>query len=226
LQATIAPDVIEDTGRLVVPIVPEAVAGIALPAGVELVEGFATLLDYLTFLSSAARCVSGEQRDRIYDQLTQLLHHWAGVINRRELFRLFGWTAVTIATSSVVSLNDEEQDRLARAVITPSRVDTQVIEHFAAMLRHCKQQDDVRGPRAVLRTVLAQRQLARHLLTECPARLRPCLLAVYSGMSSSVGDYYFDLNDPSTVPGTITIRREWRHMRPVTPSLVCMPSVA
>ncbi|MGH8350242.1 MAG: hypothetical protein ACRES5_27305, partial [Pseudomonas sp.] len=117
-------------------------------------------------------------------------------MNRRELFGLFGWTATTIATSSVVSgLDDEGQDRLARAIVAPSRVDTQAIEHLATMLRHCKQQDDVLGPRAVLRTVLAQRQLARHLLTECPARLRPRLLAVYSGMSSSVGDYCFDLND-------------------------------
>jgi transcriptional regulator with XRE-family HTH domain len=196
LQATIAPYVIEDTGRLAVPTVPEVMAGIALPAGVELAEGFVTPLDYLTFLSSAARCVSGEQRDRIYDQLTQLLRRWAGVMNRRELFQLFGWTATTIATLSVASgLDDEEQDRLARAIVAPSRVDTQVIDYLATMLRHCKQQDDVLGPRAVLRTVLAQRQLARHLLTECPARLRPRLLAVYSGMSSSVGDYYFDLND-------------------------------
>jgi hypothetical protein len=193
LRATIAPYVIEDTGWVAV---PEVMAGIALPAGVELAERFATPLDYLTCLSSAARCVSGEQRDRIYDQLTQLLRHWAGVMNRRELFQLFGWAATTIAASSVVSgLDDEEQERLARAIVVPSRVDTQVIEHLATMLRHCKLQDDVLGPRAVLRMVLTQRQVARHLLTECPARLRPRLLAVYSGMSSSVGDYCFDLND-------------------------------
>jgi hypothetical protein len=175
---------------------PKVIAGIALPAGVELAEGFAAPLDYLTFLSSAARCVFGQQRDRIYDQLTQLLRHWTGVMNRRELFQLFGWAATTIAASPAASgLDDEEQDRLARAIIAPSRVDTQVIEHLATILRHCKQQDDLLGPRAVLRTVLTHRQLARHFLTECPARLRPRLLAVYSGMSSSVGDYCFDLND-------------------------------
>ncbi|MGH3873970.1 MAG: helix-turn-helix transcriptional regulator [Pseudonocardiaceae bacterium] len=196
LQATITSYVIGDTGRLAVPTAPEVVAGIAWPAGVELAEGFATPLDYLTFLSSAARCVSGEQRDQIYDQLTQLLRHWAGAMNRRELFQLFGWIAATIAASSVVSgFDDEEQDRLARALVAPSRVDTQVTERLAMMLRECKQRDDVLGPRAVLHTVLALRQLARHLLTECPARFRPRLLAVYSGMSSSVGDYCFDLND-------------------------------
>jgi DNA-binding XRE family transcriptional regulator len=196
LQATIAPYDIEATARVAVPTVPEVTAGITLPAGVELAEGFATPLDYLTFLSSAAWCVSGEQGDRIYDQLTQRLRHWAGVMNRRELFQLFGWTAATIAASSALSgLDDEEQDRLARAIVAPSRVDSQVIEHLAAMLQYCKQQDDLLGPRAVVRTVLTYRQLARHLLTECPARLRPRLLAVYSGMSSSVGDYCFDLND-------------------------------
>ncbi|MGH8351385.1 MAG: hypothetical protein ACRES5_33245, partial [Pseudomonas sp.] len=196
LRATTVRSVIEGIGRVAVPTVPEVMAGIALPAGVELAEGFTRPLDYLTFLSSAARCVSGEQRDRIYDQLTQLLRHWAGVMNRRELFQLFGWTAATIAASSVVSgLDDEEQERLARALVAPSRVDTQVIEHLATMLRECKQRDDVLGPRAVLHTVLAHRQLVRHLLTECPARIRSRLLAVYSGMSSSFGDYCFDLND-------------------------------
>ncbi|MGH3811979.1 MAG: helix-turn-helix domain-containing protein, partial [Pseudonocardiaceae bacterium] len=196
LRATITSDVIEDSGRLTVLTAPEVVAGIAWPAGVELAEGFATPLDYLTFLSSAARCVSGEQRDQIYDQLTQLLRQWAGAMNRRELFQLFGWAATTIAASPAMSgLDDEEQDRLARAIVAPSRVDTQVIDHLATILRHCKQQDDVLGPRAVLHTVLTQRQLARHLLTECPALLRSRLLAVYSGMSSSVGDYCFDLND-------------------------------
>ncbi|MGH3897214.1 MAG: helix-turn-helix domain-containing protein [Pseudonocardiaceae bacterium] len=197
LSATIGPYVIEDTGWPMVPTVPEVMAGIDLSAGVELAEGFATPLDYLTFLSSAARCVSGEQRDRIYDQLTQLLRRWAGVMNRRELFQLFGWGATTIATSAAVSgLDDEEQDRLAHAIIDPSRVDIPIIEHLATILRHCKQKDDVLGPRAVLHTVLTQRQLARHLLTECPGPLRPRLLAVYSGMSSSVGDYCFDLNNP------------------------------
>jgi hypothetical protein len=117
-------------------------------------------------------------------------------MNRRELFQLFGLGATTIAASTAVSgLDDEEQERLARAIVAPSRVDTRVIDHLAAILRYCKQQDDVLGPRAVLHTVLAQRQLTRHLLTECPAPLRHRLLALYSGMSSSVGDYCFDLND-------------------------------
>ena len=199
LRATAVPHPFQDAGRPFVPNgqeLQELMAGIALPAGVELAEGFATPLDYLTFLSSAARVVPGEQGDRIYDQLTKFLRQWADTMNRRELFQLFGWAATAIAASPAISgLDTEEQERLARAIISPSRVDPRVIDHLAIILRDCKQQDDVLGPRAVLHTVLTQRQLARHLLTECPAPLRPRLLAVYSGMSSSAGDYFFDLND-------------------------------
>lgn len=175
---------------------PELVADVALPAGVELADGFATPFDYLVFLSSAARCTPGEQGDRLYDQLTTFLRQWAGTMNRRELFQLVGWAATIIAASpAMAGLDDEEQERLARAIATPSSVDTQVIDHLATILNYCKQQDDVFGPRVVLHTVLTQRSLARHLLTESPAELRPRLLAVYSSMSSSVGDYCFDLND-------------------------------
>jgi transcriptional regulator with XRE-family HTH domain len=181
---------------LVEPRTIPSMADMALPAGVELAEGFATPLDYLTFLSSAARVVPGEQGDRIYDQLTNFLRQWAGTMNRRELFQLFGRAATAIAASPAMSgLNDGEQERLAGAIVMPSRVDMRVIDHLATILRDCKQQDDVLGPRAVLHTMLTQRQLARHLLTGCPASLRPRLLTVYSGMSSSAGDYFFDLND-------------------------------
>jgi DNA-binding XRE family transcriptional regulator/tetratricopeptide (TPR) repeat protein len=174
----------------------ELIAALALPAGIELVEGFATPLDCLTFLSSAARVVAGEQRDRIYDQLTKLLRQWAGIMNRRELFQLFGWAATTIAAGPAIrGLDEGEQERLAGPIALPSRVDTRVVDHLATILRDCKQRDDVLGPRAVLHMVLTYRQLARHLLAECPAPLRPRLLAVYSSMSSSVGDYFFDLND-------------------------------
>lgn len=117
-------------------------------------------------------------------------------MNRREIFQLFGWAATGITASpAMAGFDDEEQERLARAIATPSSVDTQIIDHLATILNYCKQQDDVFGPRVVLHTVLTQRWLARHLLSECPAALRSRLLAVYSGMSSSVGDYCFDLND-------------------------------
>ncbi len=194
--APLHPKPAQDISGLGGPTGQELIAALALPAGIELAEGFATPLDYLTFLGSAARVVAGEQRDRIYDQLTKLLRQWAGIMNRRELFQLFGWAATTIAALPAISgLDEGEQERLAGAIALPSRVDMRVIDHLATILRDCKQRDDVLGPRAVLHMVLTHRQLARHLLTECPAPLRPRLLAVYSGMSSSAGDYFFDLND-------------------------------
>ncbi len=66
------------------------------------------------------------------------------------------------------------------------------------MLQHCKRQEDALGPQAVLQTVLAQRELVDSLLDECSDELRPRLLSVYSSMSSSVGIYFFDLDDPAS----------------------------
>ncbi len=95
----------------------------------------------------------------------------------------------------MTGLDPDEQERLARAIVSPGRVDGQIIDHLAAMLAHCKRQDDALGSRAVLNTVLAQRGLVCSLLAECPASLRPRLLSVYSDMSTSVGCYFFELND-------------------------------
>ncbi|MGH3815971.1 MAG: hypothetical protein ACRDUV_26575 [Pseudonocardiaceae bacterium] len=55
-------------------------------------------------------------------------------------------------------------------------------------------QDDALGPHAALDAVLAQRQLARSLLPECPAPLRPRLLSVVSESSRQAGWLSFDLN--------------------------------
>jgi len=63
------------------------------------------------------------------------------------------------------------------------------------MLQHSQRQEDALGPRAVLQTVLAQRQLVRALLDGCPVALRSHLLSVYSSISSSAGFYCFDLED-------------------------------
>jgi hypothetical protein len=117
---------------------------------------------------------------------------------RREVLRLLGWTATAVAASPIGSLDTDEQERLVRAIASPGRVDARVIDHIETMLQHCKRQEDALGPQAVLHTVLAQRQLVRSLLDECPSVLRPRLLSVYSSMSSSVGIYFFDLDNPSS----------------------------
>ncbi|MGH3904511.1 MAG: hypothetical protein ACRDTE_10025 [Pseudonocardiaceae bacterium] len=117
-------------------------------------------------------------------------------MNRRGLIQLLGWAASAAAAQSVVGvLNTDEQERLARAVVSPSRVDEKVIDHIETIHRYCKQQDDALGSRAVLPTALAQRNLVHDLLGECSATLRRRLLSIYSSMSTSIGYYLFDLND-------------------------------
>lgn len=145
-----------------------------------------------------AREVAVDGGDQLAEQLVKLLCRWVGVMDpvRRELLQLLGWAMTTATVSSVVAgLDTEERERLARAIVSPSQVDGQVINHLDAILLHCKRQDDTLGPRAVLDTVLAQRNLVRDLLAGCPATLRPRLLSLYSNMSSSVGFYFFDLNE-------------------------------
>lgn len=137
-----------------------------------------------------------EWLDQIHDQLTRFLRGWANTMNRRKLLEKLGWAAAVVAASPIVNtLDSEEQERLTRALVTPSRVDQRVINHLDAMLQDCKRQDDALGSRAVLPTALAQQNLVHNLLVEFPAALRPQLLSVCSDMSTSIGYYFFDHND-------------------------------
>ncbi|MGH3928109.1 MAG: hypothetical protein ACRDTT_35485, partial [Pseudonocardiaceae bacterium] len=140
--------------------------------------------------------VAAEGDDEVVARLVKLVCEWVGAMNRRKLFRLLRWATGAVATSSVVSaLDTDEQERLVRAIVSPSRVDQQVIDHLGAMHQYCKRQEDTRGSRAVLNTVLAQRHLVDDLLADCPAALRPQLLSVSSDMSKSIGFYLLELND-------------------------------
>lgn len=142
------------------------------------------------------RTGAGRGGDVLITQLAKLLCEWVGAMNRRELLQLFGWASSTIATTPVLAgLNPDEHERLIRAVGTPSRVDHKVIDQFAAMLQYCKRQEDTLGSRAVLKTVLTQRDFIEELIPECSSDLRPELLTVYSDMSSSMGFYFLELND-------------------------------
>ncbi|MGH3904389.1 MAG: helix-turn-helix domain-containing protein [Pseudonocardiaceae bacterium] len=169
----------------------EFLASLVRSAGLEPAAALAGPLGYLNFLSSPTQMVPTEWSER----LAKVLYEWADTMNRRDYIQLLGWAAATISAALVNSLNTEEQERLTKAIASPSRVDGPVIDHIETMFQHCKRQHDTLGPQAVLHTVLAQRQLVHSLLDECPAELRPRLLSVYSGMSSSVGFYFFDLDD-------------------------------
>ncbi|MGH3857416.1 MAG: hypothetical protein ACRDR6_28815, partial [Pseudonocardiaceae bacterium] len=174
----------------------EALTNNAPAGGTDLVQGLAPPLASLPVVGSLAEDVPGAGPDEIIGQLARLLCGWVGAMNRRGLIQLLGWAAGTATALPVLgALNTDEQERLTRAVATPNRVDNQVIHHIETIHRYCKRQDDALGARAVLNTVLAQRNLVHDLLGECPTSLRPRLLSVYSNMSSSIGFYFFDLNE-------------------------------
>jgi DNA-binding XRE family transcriptional regulator len=200
LRTTAVPQLPGDDDQPVVSTAHEILATLARAVDVQLAEGLAGPLVSLAFLGGATQAIPGEWGDRLYDQLKDLLGEWADRMNRRELLRLFRWVAAAVAASSplpspVSHLDTDEQERLTLAIASPRRVDGRVIDSIEAMLQHCKRQEDALGSRMVLDTVLAQRHLIHGLLTDCPERHRPRLLSVYSDMSTSIGYYFFDLND-------------------------------
>lgn len=148
------------------------------------------------------REVAVSDEDQIAEQLVRLLCGLVGAMNRRELLQLLGWAVGTVVASPAVrDLDAEEQERLAHAIVSPSRVDERVIDHIDAMFRHCQRQEDALGSRAVLPTVLGQSSLIRDLLSGCPGNLRSRLLSVYSDMATSIGYYFFELNDADSAKG-------------------------
>jgi DNA-binding XRE family transcriptional regulator/tetratricopeptide (TPR) repeat protein len=192
------PQVPWDTDQLAVSTAHTILVGFVKATGVELAEGLGALLASLACVSDVTETIPAEWEDRLRDQLTGVLGEWAHTMNRRDLLRLLRWAATIVAAAPVINLDPDEQQRLAKAIALPSRVDERVIDHIEVMLLHCKWQEDVLGPHAVLHTVLAQRELVNSLLGECPAELRPRLLSVYSSMSTSIGTYFFDLDDPTS----------------------------
>ncbi|GLZ41891.1 transcriptional regulator [Actinokineospora sp. NBRC 105648] len=129
-------------------------------------------------------------------QLAALVRRWVGEMNRRELLQLLGLGAVTAGSPELLDLDDQE--RVARAVATPARVDERVIENLRAVYWACRRQDDALGPQAVLPTVSAQLKLVRAMLDDCPSPLRPRLLSTYGGLSDLAGWLYTDIGDYTT----------------------------
>ncbi|MGH3939341.1 MAG: hypothetical protein ACRDTG_12035 [Pseudonocardiaceae bacterium] len=159
-----------------------ALTALALPD-----EAVVALLHHLESLTSSL--ATPQERDHAYDQLVKLLRHWAHTMDRRNALRLLRWAAAAVAT-----LDGDGYDRVVSVLNGQNRVDPQTIEHIEVVLRRCERQDHALGPHAALDTVLAQRQLARSLLSHCPAALRPRLLSALSESSRQAGWLSFDLN--------------------------------
>jgi hypothetical protein len=177
-------------------VIPSDIAVWATAAGLQLPDKVvALLMHYLGSLAPAGREVltTPRDRDRAYHQLVQFLRSWAHTMDpsRRGVLRLLAWAA-SIASVFPTTVGDEHE-RVASVLSRASRVDAQVIEDIEAVLWHCRRQDHALGPQAVLTTVLAQRDLARALLPDCPDVLKPRMLSVLSEASRQAGWLSFDL---------------------------------
>ncbi|MGH3797822.1 MAG: hypothetical protein ACRDSP_23365 [Pseudonocardiaceae bacterium] len=162
-----------------------ALTALALPDQVVV-----SLLQHLESLTSSL--VTPGERDRAYYQLVPLLRRWAHTMDRRDALQFLYRAA--IAASAAGALDWDGYERVVSVLSGSSRVDPQTIGHIEAVLWRCNRQDDALGPHAALDTVLAQRQLARSLLPQCPAPLRSRLLTVVSESSRQAGWLSFDLN--------------------------------
>lgn len=189
------PQVPWETDQQAVSTAHAIVAGVVKATGLDLAEVLAGLLASVACLPGVTQTIPSEWEDRLYDQLKNVLGEWAQTMNRRKLLRLLEWAAATVAASPMLSLDNDDQERLRKAIAVPSRTDSRVIDNIEALFRNCKRQEDALGSRIILNTVLAQRSIIHDLLKDCPDELRPRLLSVYSDMSTSIGYYFFELND-------------------------------
>ncbi len=161
-------------------------------------EDISLLLPYLHELSALGRhpLASARDREHSYDNLVQLFSRWADTMKRRELLRVLGWAASYVAAVPLLrDLNADDQRRLAGGLAVPSRIDAATIDHIEAVLWHCKRQDDLLGPQTALHTVVAERDVIRWVLVDCPQQLRPRLLSVLSSASRMAGWLSFDIGD-------------------------------
>ncbi|MGH3822345.1 MAG: hypothetical protein ACRDRA_05845 [Pseudonocardiaceae bacterium] len=179
-------------------VLPKDSAVLAAAAGLRLPENFVILLmQCLGSLVPSERDAlsTPADRDRVFDQLVQFLNSWAHNMERRGLLLTLGWAAAAAAASMLSTIDPDEQERVAAVFAEPGRLDIQTIQHIEEILWNCKRLDDTLGPQAAIDTVLAQRNLTRVLVRECPDSLRLRLLAVLGNASRQAGWLCFDLND-------------------------------
>jgi len=175
-------------------VVPSDVAVWATATGLQLPDTLvAMLMHYLGSLVTPDHemHITPRDRDQAYHQLVGFLRSWAHTMDRRYVLRLLAWAAT--AASVFPATSGDEYERVASVLSRSSGVDAQAIEHIEAVLWHCRRQDHLLGPQAVLTTVLAQRDLTRALMPNCPDTLQPRMLSVLSEASRQAGWLSFDL---------------------------------
>jgi transcriptional regulator with XRE-family HTH domain len=133
-----------------------------------------------------------------YNELLTSLRRLVDRMNRRDLVQLFGLTATTSFVASwLQGLDPDEQERVVAAIVTPERVDAQVLTHIESVLFDSFVSNDKLGPRAALHTVLAQQKILQAMIAECPDELRPRLLSVFGNSLRLAGWVFFNAGDLS-----------------------------
>jgi len=139
---------------------------------------------------------SPRERETLYEGLVQVLRTWASTIRRRELLQTLAWAATGAAAAPIFpNLNVDEQERVLRVLGGKYRIDESVVGHIESLLWSAMRQDDALGPQVVLDTVLAQRNLVRVVMADCPSSLRPRLVSLLANLSRFAGWLSFDLGD-------------------------------
>jgi transcriptional regulator with XRE-family HTH domain len=129
------------------------------------------------------------------EELLEVVTRLVRTLGRRGAIRTLGSVLAAVGLSG---LDLDEHTRLARAVVSPSRVDARVVNGLAATLAHCKRLEDQLGPSEVMDTVTAQHRLVRHLLDSgCPDRFRQPLSVVDSNIACAIGGYLIDMGNHS-----------------------------
>ena len=198
LRATAVPSEAHN-GNASLPTGQELLPALVSAVGAELAASLAGPLLYLAFLTTpSAQTMPVAWRGQLKEQLRTFLQEWANTVERREHLRLLGQLATAIATSPLLNLDSDEQERVSKVIAQPSRVDAPSIEHIETILADCKRQEDRFGPYSVLHTVIAQREFVDSLLDDCSDEMHPRLLSLYGSMSSSIGLYCFELDDAAS----------------------------
>jgi transcriptional regulator with XRE-family HTH domain len=144
------------------------------------------------------------------EELLEVVIRLVQSMGRREAMRLAGSVLAAVGLSGL--LDADEYLRVAQAVISPSRVDAQVIKNLAVTLAVCKRQEDKLGPCQVLDTVVAQHRLVRRLLAgDCPQKLYKALSLVDSNMAATIGGYLIDMGQPEAASRYFTHARRAAH---------------
>ena len=136
--------------------------------------------------------ISGVETELAEELMRELVETLARSLGRRRALQVARWS---LGIVGLAGLDADECTRIALAVASPHRVDTRVVKNLATTLAYCKRQEDTLGPAEVLDTVMAQREIVRHLLDgDCPENVRRPLSTVDSDMATTIGGYLVDMS--------------------------------